>query len=129
VSVCFVLSFFFSLLSFILYNFFNIKNFSEFSKMNPSFRKSTLCFLWDPLLTLSNIRTNYSTFFQRPSVVIIGAGLWHLAKQIHILDIKNQFEKVRQKLELLFEKESLIFQLQAQSLSYKHGLYNGQVPI
>jgi len=94
-------------------------------KWNTGFfpRKSRLCFLWDPLLTLSDFRSNFSIFCERPEHVIVGGGLWHLATKMNLAEIENRLRGVRTILEQMSENVEVIFQLQTKSLRYDHGLY------
>ena len=75
---------------------------------------------------MSTLRTNYSVFLERPTHLIVGGGLWHLARKMKAEDIESRFKNVRKTLELLFDKETLIFQLQTKSLFYDHGLYGDE---
>ena len=89
------------------------------------FRKSRLCFLWDPLLTMSEFRTNFSILLERPGLIIIGGGLWHLATKMNHVDVENRFRNVIKTFENFTEQEEVLFQLQTKSLNYDHGLYDG----
>lgn len=74
---------------------------------------------------LSNIRTKNSIFNQTPQLVVVGAGLWHLASKMSSKNIGDNFRKVRQNLEQFFsESQTVLFQLQTKSLFYDHRLYN-----
>jgi hypothetical protein len=73
---------------------------------------------------LSRLRdSEFSIFGDRPDRVVVGAGLWQLAAQHSIADVEGRLQKVRKTSENLFE--NVLFQLQAKSLSYDHGLYGG----
>jgi hypothetical protein len=75
---------------------------------------------------LSNIRTKNSIFSQTPQLIVIGAGLWHLASKMSSENIEGILKNVRRNLELSFSSESqaVLFQLQTKSLYYDHRLYN-----
>jgi hypothetical protein len=55
-------------------------------------------------------------------VLIVGAGLWHLATKMDFDKIEKLFAAVQKNLET--RSELVILQLQTKSISYDHGVYN-----
>ena len=92
------------------------------------FRKSQLCFIWDPLLELISdqnftfIQTQQSILVKQPEVILLGAGLWHLATKMNFAQIEKLFKSLQ--INLQHRSEKVIFQLQTKSLFYEHGIYN-----